>query len=133
MLYVWIAWAWVKSIWQVTLAPLLAKVPWQVWAGLASVVVVLYYGHVKEQKGIAKCQAQVEIAKNAEIQRQANVAAGAIANAKNEEAQAKQEAAILKGRLDNALQDISKLKDANKVCVPKSITDQFRGVRKPRR
>lgn len=133
MLYGWIAWAWIKSIWQITLLPLLAKVPWQVWASLVVVVGFFWYGHVRENRALKECHAQVEQAKNRELSRQKEVSDRVVADAKKSEAIAQQEASEMKGRLDNALQDVAKLKDANKVCLPRSVTNKFRRVREPRR
>lgn len=132
MVYGWIAWAWIKSLWEVTLLPLVSKVPWQIWAGLAVVVGFFYYGHVRESRALKECHAQVEQAKNRELARQQEVSDRVIADAKRAEAEAQQEADEMKGRLDHALSDVAKLKEANAVCLPRSITDQYRRVRKPR-
>ena len=133
MLYAWVAWAWIKSIWSVTLLPLLAKVPWQFWAGLAVILAFFYYGHVREKRALEACYAKVEQAKNTELDRQREVSDRVVADAKASEAEAQNEAKDTKERLDHALEDVAKLKEANRVCLPRSITDQFRGVRKPRR
>lgn len=130
-LFFWIAWAWIKSIWSVTLLPLLAKIPWQVWAGLAVVIAFMWYGHVREKRGNDKCWAQVELERAAEVKRQEGVSNDALAAAENEKREAQQNATELKERLDATLKEVDKLKEANQVCLPKSITDQYRRVRKP--
>jgi flagellar motility protein MotE (MotC chaperone) len=126
-LMLWIAWAWIKS----TIFPLLGKIPWQIWGAIAVAIAFFYYGHIREKRGRDECYAQVEVAKNTEIERQKKVTTEALANAEHEKNVAQQRADELKERLDNALADISKLEDANKTCLPKSVTDQFRGVRRP--
>lgn len=118
-----------KSFWTLTLLPLLAKIPWQVWVAIAVAIAFFWYGHVRENRGVAKCEAQVEVAKNAEIQRQQNAASAAVEAAKQRETEAKDRLAKVEKELDNARDEASKLKEANKVCLPRSVTDKLRGVR----
>lgn len=131
MLAFWVAWAWVKSFWELTLIPIIAKIPWYVWVALVIVIAFLWYGHVREQRALKECYAQVEQAKNLEIQRQQEVADKVVQDAKKREEEAQNQSAKLQEDLNNALHDVAKLKEANKVCLPRSITDQLRGVRKP--
>lgn len=133
MLYALIAWSWIKSFWQITLLPLVAKIPWQLWAALAVIIGFFYYGHVRESRALKECYAKVEQAKDLERRRQQEVSDKVVADAKQAEAEAQQEAGDMKERLDHALEDVAKLKEANRICLPKSVTDQFGRVRKPRR
>lgn len=131
--YFWVALQGMKSIWTLTLLPLLSKIPWQVWAALGLAIAFFWYGHVRENRGYAKCEVQVQVAKDKEVQRQQDIANRLVAEAKEREARAANKVQKVEEELDNARREAAKLKEANKVCLPRSVTDKLRGVRGSKR
>ena len=124
-LLLWQAYAWfgtAKSI----VAPILGKVPWQVWAGIAAVIAVLYYGHTREQRGIARCQAQVKIATDNEVARQTQVSQNAIKEALDRARVASQKEQEAQANADKLQGEVDKLKEAGTKCLPDSITKRYR-------
>jgi hypothetical protein len=43
--------------WLLGLRSLLKRIPWQVWAGIACIAAVLFYGHHRDAQGYAKAEA----------------------------------------------------------------------------
>jgi hypothetical protein len=125
-LILWQAFAWGSSIWGGWILPLLAKVPWQVWAAIAGVIAVLYYGHVRENRGYARCQTATEEAQRKEVARQDEVASAALNAARERERLANQRASEAQDELGKLQGEVDKLKTAKTVCLPGSITKQYR-------
>jgi hypothetical protein len=128
-LLIWQVISWSQSIWVTLLLPFIKMVPWQVWAGIAGVIAVLYYGHVREERGYAKCEARVVEATKAEQTRQGQVADMALQAAKQREDEANTKAQAASEALDATQKQVAALKNAKTTCLPKSITDQYRNAR----
>jgi hypothetical protein len=128
-LLLWQGWAWLSWLGGGFVLPLLKKVPWQVWAGIACIIAVLYYGHVREKRGYDRCQAEVKVATDTEVNRQNDVANDVINASRQREAEASAEAQQASGERDALLEEVKKLKTAKTVCVPKSITDRYQHPR----
>lgn len=112
--------------------PIVAKIPWQVWAGIAALIGVLYYGHIRENRGYEKCHTQVVAATVKENARRQEAAEGALKEAQSRASESARRASVLEDRNGELQADVNKLKTAQTICVPKSITDRFnkpRGVR----
>ena len=112
--------------------PILAKIPWQVWAALGLLIAFLYYGHIRENRGFAKCQTQVEAATAKENTRRQEAAEGALKEAQSRASESARRASELEGRNEELQGAVAKLKNATTVCVPKSITDRFNRPRSVR-
>lgn len=125
-LLIWQAISWVSWGWGGFLLPILKKVPWQVWVGIAGIIAVLWYGHVREQHGYEKCQAQVKEATDREVARQAQVSKEAIEASKTREAEASAKAQKASEERDAIESEFAKLKESKATCIPKSITDKYR-------
>lgn len=129
MLNISIIWQIVTAFCGTTIWPLIKKIPWQVWVGLAAVLFVLWYGHYKENKGYNKCQIETKAAAQKEIDRQHVVALEAIAKAKKREEDANTKLETIEKELSDALTEAKKLKQANQVCLPSSVTTKLRRLR----
>lgn len=121
-LIIWQAWSWLSFLG----GGLIKKIPWQVWVGIAGVIAVLYYGHVREQRGYERCQAQVKEATDREVARQTQVSADAVKASKLREAQALATAEKASEDLKDVQDEIARLKKGDTVCLPKSVTDKYR-------
>lgn len=106
--------------------PLLARIPWQVWAAIAAIIAILYYGHIREARGYDKCQAAVLVATNAEIARQSQVSANVLKEAQQRAADAQQRELEAKDEASKLQGDVDKLKNAKTTCLPASITKRYR-------
>lgn len=124
-LLLWQAYAWLGSGWFAIL-PLLKKVPWQVWAGIAAVIAILYYGHVRENRGYARCQAAVKVATDKEIARQAQVSEDVLAEASKRAKVAEDNQLEAQRNAAELQKEVDKLKTAKTVCLPGSITKRYR-------
>ena len=124
-----IGWSWMSSAWGGFIFPLLAKIPWQVWAGIGLVVAFFWYGHVRENRGYEKCHVQVVEAANKEKARQQEAADEAVKEAQSRATESAQRAQSLQEDLDATQKQVGELKNAKTVCLPGSITGQFDGSR----
>lgn len=124
-----LGWQMISAFFTASILPLVRKIPWQVWAVVGVVVAFMFYGSYREHKGYRKCEIKTEQAAQKEIARQAEVAKSEVAKAKLREADANRRLEQVSKELDNVNEDVAKLKEANKVCLPKSVTDKFRRVR----
>lgn len=106
--------------------PILAKIPWQVWAGIAATIAVLYYGHVREARGYERCQAQVKIATDREVARQAQVSENVLREAQTRAADASKRELEATNEASKLQTEVAKLKTAKTVCLPDSITKRYR-------
>ena len=127
-----VAWSWMTSGWVAFVLPLIRKIPWQVWAILGAIVLTLYYGHVREKRGFNKCHAQVVEATRVEEARRQTAANESITEANRRAQESAARASELKDELDGVREEARKLKNANTVCLPKSITDRFNKPRSVR-
>lgn len=123
-----VAWQMLTAFGSATFLPFLKKIPWQVWAVIGGIVLILMYGHYRENKGYNKCLVKTEEAAKREVARQKKVGEEEIAKAKLREADAKAKLDTLAKELDNAVLEASKLKTSKNVCLPSSITDRLRGM-----
>lgn len=119
-------WQIISAFGSVTIMPLLKKVPWQVWAIIGGVILVLMYGSYREKKGYRTCEIKTEQAAQKEVARQKTIAQQEIAKAKLREADAAQKLDRLSKELDNVVNDAAKLKTAKNECLPATITDRLR-------
>jgi hypothetical protein len=111
------------------LFPLLKKVPWQVWAAIAGVLAIMYYGHVREKRGFAKCHDAVVTATEVETKRRAEAAEASAAEAQSRASESAQRAKDLEGELNVTQKEVAKLKNAKVECLPGAITDRFQRSR----
>lgn len=125
ILLLWKAYAWFGTG-KAFLMPLLAKIPWQVWAGIAATIAVLYYGHVREARGVAKCQAQVKIATDREIGRQKQVSDTVVREAQERAKIASDKELEATNEAGKLQLEVDRLKNAKTVCLPSSITKRYR-------
>lgn len=121
VLLLWQAWSWIG-----TFGNLLSKIPWQVWAAIGGVIAVLYYGHVRENRGYAKCEAAVVVATNKEKARQTQVADQALAASRERELAAQAKATEASDELDKLQRQVEGLKTSKTTCLPANITKQYR-------
>lgn len=124
-LILWQVYAWIGGA-GTFIFPLLKKVPWQVWAAIGGVVAVLWYGHIRENRGYAKCQAQVKIATDHEVARQTEVSQNAIAASQRRAVEAATREQEAKNNADKLQQEVDQLKNAKIICLPDSITRKYR-------
>lgn len=117
---------WQGISWLGTFGTILKKVPWQVWAVIGAVIAVLYYGHVREARGYARCQAAVKIATDHEVARQSEVSQNAIRDALKRAADASAREQEANNERDKLQQDVDKLKEAGQKCLPGTITNRYR-------
>jgi uncharacterized protein HemX len=130
-----VAWSWITSIG----GGILSKVPWQVWAAIGGLILVMYYGHVREKRGYMRCTAQVQKATDAEMRRRTEAANQSAQEAQQLAMDSTERARTLKGELDATQAEMRRLQDELKTkggkptaCIPQSITDRWqrtRGVR----
>lgn len=124
-LMLWKAYAWFGTG-SAIIGPILKKVPWQIWVGIAAVIAVLWYGHVREKRGYARCQQQVKIATDHELARQNQVTQNALKDALDRARVAAQREQEANRNADKLQEEVDKLKEAGQKCLPKSITDRYR-------
>jgi len=124
-----IAWSWLSSAWGGFIFPLLAKIPWQVWAGIGLVIAFLWYGHVRENRGYDKCHAEVVTATNKEEAKRLEAANQALSEAQSRASESADRARQLSEALDETQKQVRDLKNAKTVCLPDSITRQYNSSR----
>lgn len=122
----------ISALWGAVIFPILKAIPWQVWVIIAVVIAFLWYGHHEKAKGYEVCQQEQVVKTNQEIARQQRAADDAVKAAQQREAEALTQAGKTQEALDAAVEEASKLKTANQVCLPSSITKQFGGTRRVR-
>lgn len=120
-----IIWSWISSGWVAFILPLIKKIPWQVWAAIAIIIGVLYYGHVREKRGYEKCHQQVVTATNAEEARRLEAANAALSEAQSRAQESARRAQDMEDANVDLQKQVGQLKTAKTVCLPKSITDQY--------
>lgn len=119
-----IAWSYLSS-WGGFILPLLSKIPWQVWAGIAGILGILYYGHIRENRGFEKCHVQVVAATQQENAHRQEAADGALKEAQSRASDSARRALELEDRNGELQKDVAALKTSGTICVPKSITDRL--------
>ena len=122
-------WQMISAFGSVTLIPLLKKIPWQVWAVVGGIVLVMLYGSYREKKGYKACEVKTEQAANKEIARQHAVAGQEILKAQVRAKEAEERAKVTEKDLENVNKEVAKLKTAKVVCLPGTITDRIRRMR----
>lgn len=120
-----IGWQLISGFWGATLLPLIKAIPWQVWLAVGLFLGVLYYGHYSKKVGYAQCEVVYKTAALNEQMRQRTVAEAQIKQAQDDAVRAAQRAENVQGELDNAVNEVRKLKEANKVCIPAANTKRF--------
>lgn len=121
-----IAGSYLTSAWGGWILPLLSKIPWQVWAAIAGIIAILYYGHVREARGYDKCQAAVKIATDKEIARQSQISTDVLREAQQRAADASKRELEAKDEAGKLQADVDRLKTAKTTCLPNSITKRYR-------
>lgn len=120
------AYAWIGGA-SAFIMPILKKVPWQVWAAIGGIIAVLWYGHIRENRGYAKCQQQVKIATDHEVARQAEISQQAIQNSIKRAQEAEAKAQEVNSANADLQREVDGLKNAKTtVCLPSSITKRYR-------
>lgn len=112
---------WLTIVWGI-----ISRIPRGAWIGLVLIVGVLLYGQYTARKAAARVEAQWQQKMLIEKQRQEDV--------KREELRKAAQRALadafkiqqLEQEVTNAVTEAQKLKNANRVCIPKSITDRLR-------
>lgn len=124
--------------------PWLRAVPWQIWAIVGALLAVLYYGHWKEARGVAKCELRIEQAAAKERLRQEGVRRleGQKASQRADELEAKN--TTLQSKVEEINNEYERLKKRNAELAakakgkattgdgcgaPASITDRIRRLR----
>ena len=115
-------------IWQALLSgvPLLFKVPRWVWITGGAVVGALVFAHNVADRVAKQKDLEYAARVQTEVLRQAKVYDKAIESEKAKALEATRKADSLQEVLSEAQTEVSKLKTANSVCLPRSVTDKLR-------
>lgn len=115
------AWGFVRGA-----IPYIISVPRWVWVAGAIVVGFLYYGHSVSERVKAQQRAEQALQLQQERARQQRVANEAVHNATVKAQEAEKRAQTLEERLNEAVEEARKAKDAQRVCLPNNVTNKLR-------
>jgi hypothetical protein len=109
---------------------LLGAIPATVWWILAALFVAWLYGNHRERAGFAQCTVQVQQATQKERDRWQKELARTRSEVDQQLAAAERQTQELNQKVEAANEEVRKLKDRSAVCLPGSVTDKLRNIRR---
>lgn len=106
----------------------LSSIPLKVWLAVVAVVVALYYGHYREQKGVEACQQAIRLATQKEKDRQQKVVDKVVEDSITQALEAQRQQEELERQVQDAMDKVRQFEKAGAVCLPAPITDSLRRI-----